>query len=97
MKQSESVKEGGSIARHGTGFTVAASPLNAIKFELGAGLVALLLVWLLLLPLLREPWQEVLALAAASSVLTLWLLLRVRAQLKRHGRKATSEDGHGTQ
>lgn len=79
-----------SVARGS--LSVAASPLNGVKFELGV----ILLVGLLLVPVagrvFGEPLWQLLALAAYGAAGALWLVLRARRVL---GEQTRGSSGDG--
>ncbi|MBD3671320.1 MAG: hypothetical protein HUJ29_11140 [Gammaproteobacteria bacterium] len=73
--------------------TVAPSPFNAVKFELGVFLVALIPVWLLIEKLVADFDTQLLLLLAYSGTVSLWLLLRVRFVMRREMTRETKQDG----
>ncbi len=72
-----------SITRKGRGITVAPSPFNKVKFELGVVLVLLPLVWLVVGRLITDSLLQFAMLFGLGSVAAAWLLLRTRATLRR--------------
>ncbi len=82
-----------SITRKGRGITVAPSPFNTVKFELGVILVLLPLVWLVVWRLVADPLLQFVVLFGAGGIAAVWLVLRTRSVL----RKLEMEQGSGTQ
>ncbi len=72
------------------GLSVAPSPFNRVKFELGVVVLLLPLLWLVVGRLLEGWLEQLLALLAAGGAAALWLVLRTRSILRRleleHGR-----------
>lgn len=69
---------GESVARPRGGFTVSASPLNAVKLDLGVILCVALLVWLMVEYLSDRVAVQVGVLALYGLVAMLWLIVRTR-------------------
>lgn len=60
-----------------TGFSVAPSPFNSIKLELGVIIVLLPLVWGLVHVFISSTLLQFIALAGFSAAASLWLLFRI--------------------
>ncbi len=82
-----------SITRSRRGITVAPSPFNKVKFELGVIVVVLPLVWLVVGRLLPNLLAQLAALFVLGSGAALWLVWRTRATLRR----LEGEREHGAQ
>ena len=67
-----------SVARPRGGFTVSASPLNAVKLDLGVILCVALLVWLMVEYLSERVVVQVGVLALYGLVAMIWLMVRTR-------------------
>lgn len=63
--------------------SVAPSPLNRVKLELGVVLVATPLVWLMVERSLVDPGLQLLALAGYGLAALAWLVARTRGVLRR--------------
>jgi len=84
---------GQSITRKRRGITVAPSPFNKVKFELGVVLVMLPLAWLVVGRLIAAPLLQFVMLFGLGSVAAAWLVWRTRSIL----RKLEAEQESGTQ
>ena len=58
--------------------TVAPSPFNAVKYELGVLLLLAIPVWILVEKLVAGAGRQLLYLVAYSGLASLWLVLRIR-------------------
>jgi hypothetical protein len=58
--------------------TVAPSPFNAVKYELGVLLLLIIPVWILVEKLVAGDGRQLLYLAGYSGLAALWLVLRIR-------------------
>ncbi len=72
-----------SITRKRRSITVAASPFNQVKFELGVVLVMLPLVWLVVGRLVASPVLQFAVLFGVASFAAGWLVMRTRNILKK--------------
>jgi len=63
--------------------SVAASPLNPVKIELGVILWVAVLLWLALSRIGASPTLQILALAGFSCVGMVWLLARTRSVVRK--------------
>ena len=72
-----------SLTRKRRGVTVAPSPFNGIKFELGVILLLLPLGWLVVARLVTDTVTQLMLLFGMASVASLWLLWRTRTVLRR--------------
>lgn len=68
----------GSVPQRGRGFTVAPSPFNSVKLELGVILVAAVALGAGIDRLISDPLLQMVALGAAGIVAALWLFWRTR-------------------
>ncbi len=84
---------GQSITRKRRGITVAPSPFNKVKFELGVVLVILPLVWLVVGRLIADPLLQFVMLFGLGSAAAVWLVWRTRSTL----RKLEVEQENGAQ
>ncbi len=80
-----------SITRKRRTVTVAPSPFNGIKFELGIILLLLPLIWVVVERLVADTLLEFALLLAAASLASAWLVWRTRTVLRRLERER--EDG----
>ncbi len=87
------IETGRSITRKGRSITVAPSPFNKVKFELGVVLVLLPLIWLVVGRLIADSLVQFAVLFGLGSVAAVWLVLRTRATL----RKLEAERDSGAQ
>ena len=78
-------KKTASIPQKARRLTVAPSPYNAIKFELGVILLLTPVCWLLVDRLVRGAGARLLLLALFGVTAALWLVLRARRVQVRHG------------
>ncbi len=72
-----------SITRKRRSVTVAPSPFNVVKFELGVILLLLPLVWLLVERLVTKTHWQFALLFAAASLASAWLIWRTRGVMRR--------------
>ncbi len=72
-----------SITRKRRTVTVAPSPFNKVKFELGVILLLLPLIWLVVERLVAETLTEFVLLLAAACLASVWLMWRTRGVLRR--------------
>jgi len=79
-------KKGGSVAGHG--FSVAASPFNRVKLELGIILLVAPLVWLLVGRLLSAPEAQLMVLALYGIAGAGWLIMRTRQVIDSQPRRS---------
>ena len=77
------IETGQSITRKRHGITVAPSPFNTVKFELGVILVLLPLVWLVVERLITDTLLQFAVLSGLGGVAAIWLVLRTRSVLRR--------------
>lgn len=80
-----------SITRKRRGITVAPSPFNKVKFELGIILLLLPLAWLVVERLVGETIVEFMLLFAMACLAAAWLIWRTRSVLRQMERER--EDG----
>jgi hypothetical protein len=73
-------------------FTVAPSPFNSIKFELGVILFAGLLLLLFTSRVIGSAWHQLALLAAYGLIGTAWLLIRTHRILVRQQTAARQSD-----
>ena len=86
---SKSDEQPGSVTRKRYTMTVAPSPLNGVKIDLGVIVVLLPLVWLVVHRAFETADGQLLAMAGFSVITALWLVARVRwvaARVRRQGR-----------
>lgn len=69
-------RQNDSVTRGSAGMTVAPSPFNAVKRDLGLILILLPLAWLIIHRLVDEPVAQAGWLAAFSLLAALWVLGR---------------------
>ena len=93
---SKQVEAERSITRKGRGITVAPSPLNKVKFELGVVLVLLPLSWLLVSRLFASSLVQFVVLFGLAGMASVWLVLRTRSTLRKRESEQQEQDG-GTQ
>ena len=74
--------------------TVAPSPFNAVKYELGVLLLLIIPVWILVEKLVVGAGQQLLYLLAYSGLASLWLVLRIRHVM--NAEVNSKKDGHGS-
>jgi hypothetical protein len=72
-----------SVARGGGGFTVAPSPLNGVKLELGLVCLGGVLLWLLHGRIVASGLGQLLLLAGYGLTGCAWVVYRARAVLRR--------------
>ena len=86
MTQQEKRRD--SVHRKGKGFTVSASPMNGVKFELGVILMVALLFWLVVERVTDDSFWKLLSLLLYGVVAMAWLIFRTRQvlvqSLRRH-------------
>jgi len=73
---------GGSVAQRKAGMTVAASPLNGVKLELGIVLALLLMLWLVHDFWLHEVASQLLLLGVGGLLGMGWLVWRTQKVIK---------------
>ncbi len=83
----ESREQPDSVTRKRRTMTVAPSPLNTTKIDLGVVVVLLPVVWLVVHRVFAEPGAQVLAMGAFSVVAALWLVARVSWVARRAARE----------
>lgn len=81
-----------SVARNPGRFTVAASPFNRIKLELGVLLLCIPLVWLVSVRLGGGDAAQLVLLGAYGCMAMGWVMFRVRRLLRRLGPLAGGAD-----
>lgn len=86
-------QDGKIVTRIRRAFTVAASPLNGVKFELGIILCLAGLAWLLHDLLVSDVVLQLIGLAAYGLAGMLWIILRTRRILR--GTPAVSQGREG--
>lgn len=69
------------------GFSVAASPFNAVKLELAVIIVLVILIWVLLEAVTENILTQLIVLAVYSSFAALWLISRIRRLSRRMERR----------
>lgn len=78
-------KDRGSVPQRGRGFTVAPSPFNSVKLELGVILVAAIVLGVGIDRLISDPLLQMVALGGAGVVAALWLFWRTRMVVRSAG------------
>lgn len=73
--------------------TVAPSPFNAVKYELGVLLFLAVPVWILVVKLVVGDGRQLLCLLAYGALAALWLVLRVRHVLAAEAESRKAEHG----
>jgi len=82
----QGVEKAPSLARGRRGFTVAASPLNAVKLDLGIILILAVVLWLLVGRFVVAPAAQIGVLFAYGLAGMAWIVVRSRRALRRQGR-----------
>jgi len=77
-----------SVTRKDRYVTVAPSPLNAVKLDLGIILVLSALVWVLITQLVTNELVQFLLLFSFGLLATCWIVIRTRRVIKAHLQKA---------
>jgi hypothetical protein len=73
--------------------TVAPSPFNAVKFELGVLLLLAVPVWILVVRLVAGDGRQLLYLIAYGTLAALWLVVRIRFVMAAEVKSGKGEDG----
>ena len=92
MQDSPSDQKNGSVAQNSSGFTVAASPFNPVKLELGIILILAIVVLIVHDIWISVWWGQLLILLSYSITSAAWLISRTR-QIQR--RQAAGRENHG--
>ena len=77
-----------SVTRKGRYVTVAPSPLNAVKLDLGIIIVLSVIVWVLVSQLITDELMQFISLFVFGLLSTGWIILRTRRVIKAHLEKA---------
>jgi hypothetical protein len=73
--------------------TVAPSPFNAVKFELGVLLLLAIPVWLLVVKQVSGDGRQLLYLLAYGGLAALWLVVRIRFVMAAEVKSGKDKDG----
>ena len=81
-----------SVTQSGSKFTVAASPFNEVKLELGLVLVMAVIVWSLVESVIDDLALQLIVLAGFGVTAMSWLIWRVRRAEQRASRENAERD-----
>ena len=90
-ESTDQLNKNASVTRKQRYVTVAPSPLNAVKLDLGIIIVLSVIIWVLIPRLIADELLQIFVLAGFGLLAAVWIIFRTRRVMRSHMQKVDSD------